>query len=211
VGRRERRCGRRCSPTSSPAPAATTSILLGTDGAVQTFGYAGFLEPLNAYLESGDFDEWFDLEDIYPSVLEANTVEGNVYGMSYYAFGPGMIYRTDIFERYGVSVPTTMEEFEAALATIKAGLAADGITDVYPLTMRAGPGEEPSLDLTGFVYAYAGYPAWFEGGADTVEDDPGEPGPSPTSPAPSATASRPSCAWRASTARPASPPTPGST
>ena len=73
-------------------------VMLGTDGAVQTFGYAGYLEPLNAYLESGDFDEWFDLEDIYPSVLEANTVEGNVYGMSYYAFGPGMIYRTDIFE-----------------------------------------------------------------------------------------------------------------
>ena len=144
-------------------------ILLGTDGAVQTFGYAGYLEPLNAYLESGDYDAWFDLEDIYPSVLEANTVEGNVYGMSYYAFGPGMIYRKDIFDRYGASVPTTMVEFEEAMATIKAGLAADGIRDVYPLTMRAGPGEEPSLDLTGFVYAYAGYPAWFEGGADTVE------------------------------------------
>src|SRR5690606_2823898 len=72
-------------------------ILLGTDGAVQTYGYAGFLEPLNVYLESGDYAEWFDLEDIYPSILEANTVEGNVYGMSYYAFGPGMMYRTDIF------------------------------------------------------------------------------------------------------------------
>jgi sorbitol/mannitol transport system substrate-binding protein len=144
-------------------------LLLGTDGAVQTFGYAGYLEPLNSYLESGDYDAWFDLEDIYPSVLEANTVEGNVYGMSYYAFGPGMIYRRDLFERYGVTVPTTMDEFEAALATIKAGLAADGMNDVYALTMRAGPGEEPSLDLTGFVYAYAGYPAWFEGGADTVE------------------------------------------
>ncbi|MFO7545088.1 MAG: extracellular solute-binding protein [Trueperaceae bacterium] len=145
-------------------------ILLGTDGAVQTYGYAGFLEPLNAYLESGDYDAWFDLEDIYPSILEANTVEGNIYGMSYYAFGPGMMYRTDIFERYDVDVPTTMEEFEAAMAKLKAGLTADGITDVYPLTMRAGPGEEPSLDLTGFVYAYAGYPAWFEGGAATVEE-----------------------------------------
>jgi len=145
-------------------------ILLGTDGAVQTYGYAGFLEPLNAYLESGDFDAWFDLEDIYPSIIEANTVEGNVYGMSYYAFGPGMVYRTDIFDRYDVEVPTTMVEFEAAMAKLKAGLAADGISDVYPLTMRAGPGEEPSLDVTGFVYAYAGYPAWFEGGAATVED-----------------------------------------
>jgi len=145
-------------------------ILLGTDGAVQTFGYAGYLEPLNVYLESGDYDAWFDLEDIYPSVLEANTVEGNIYGMSYYAFGPGMIYRQDIFDRYGVEVPRTMEEFELAMAGLQAGLEADDIDDVYPLTMRAGPGEEPSLDLTGFVYGYAGYPAWFAGGADTVEE-----------------------------------------
>jgi sorbitol/mannitol transport system substrate-binding protein len=145
-------------------------LMLGTDGGIQTYGYAGFLEPLDAYLESGDYDEYFDFEDMYPSVLEANTLEGTIYGMSYYAFGPGMIYRTDIFERYGVEVPTTMEEFEAALRTIRDGLAADGITDVYPLTMRAGPGEEPSLDLTGFVYAYAGYPAWFEGGAVTPDE-----------------------------------------
>ena len=49
------------------------------------------------------------------------------------------------------------------------GLEADGETDIYPLTMRGAPGEEPSLDLNGFVYAYAGYPAWFEGGATTPE------------------------------------------
>jgi len=41
---------------------------------------------------------------------------------------------------------------------------------VYALTMRGAPGEEPSLDLLGFVYAYAGYAAWFEGGPTTPEE-----------------------------------------
>jgi sorbitol/mannitol transport system substrate-binding protein len=145
-------------------------LMLGTDGGIQTYGYAGFLHPLNDYLQSGDYDAYFDFEDMYASVLDANTLEGNVYGLSYYAFGPGMIYRTDIFERYGVTPPTTMAEFETVLATLKEGLARDGVTDVYPLTMRAAPGEEPTLDLAGFVYAYAGYPAWFEGGAVTPDE-----------------------------------------
>jgi maltose-binding protein MalE len=35
--------------------------------------------------------------------------------------------------------------------------------------MRGAPGEEPSLDLAGFGYAYAGYPAWVKGGAVTPE------------------------------------------
>ena len=39
----------------------------------------------------------------------------------------GMFYRTDIFEQYGIEVPTTMDEFTAACATLK----ENGIT---PLT-----------------------------------------------------------------------------
>jgi len=50
------------------------------------------------------------------------------------------------------------------LEKLKRGFERDGITDVYPVTMRGAPGEEPTLDLTGFVYAYSGYASWFEGG-----------------------------------------------
>lgn len=144
-------------------------VMLGSDGAVQTFSYAGYLEPLDGYLETAT--EYFDPDAVYPQFLEANRVNDQLWALPYYSFGAGVIYRRDIFERYGITeFPTTTEEFEAALQTIKDGLAADGITDVYPLTMRGAPGEEPSLDLTGFVYAYAGYPAWFEGGATTPEE-----------------------------------------
>lgn len=144
-------------------------VMLGSDGAVQTFSYAGYLEPLDGYLETAT--EYFDPDAVYPQFLEANTVDGQLWALPYYSFGAGVIYRKDIFDRYGITeFPTTVEGMEEALATIKAGLEADGITDVYPLTMRGAPGEEPSLDLNGFVYAHAGYPAWFEGGATTPEE-----------------------------------------
>jgi ABC-type glycerol-3-phosphate transport system substrate-binding protein len=36
--------------------------------------------------------------------------------------------------------------------------------------MRAAPVQGPSIDIAGFVFAYAGYPAWFEGGPITAAE-----------------------------------------
>lgn len=144
-------------------------VMLGSDGAVQTYAAAGYLEPLTERVKTET--ELFDPSKVYAPFLEANTVNGQLWGLPYYSFGSGAVYRKDIFDKYGIKeFPKTTEELETALKTIKEGLAKDGVTDVYPLTMRGAPGEEPSLDLSGFVYAYAGYPAWFEGGAGTPEE-----------------------------------------
>ena len=144
-------------------------VMLGSDGAVQTFSAAGYLEPLDDYLSTAT--DIFDASKVYQPFLEANTVNGKLWGLPYYSFGAGVVYRKDIFDKYGItSFPETTEGLEQALQTIKEGLAADGVDDVYPLTMRGAPGEEPSLDLSGFVYAYAGYPAWFEGGPTTPDE-----------------------------------------
>lgn len=144
-------------------------VMLGSDGAVQTFSAAGYLEALGPYQAVAP--DLFDPEKIYPPFLEANTVGGKLYALPYYSFGAGAVYRKDLFEKYGITeFPKTTEDMEAVLQTLKDGFAADGITDIYPITMRGAPGEEPSLDLSGFVYAYAGYPAWFEGGPTTPEE-----------------------------------------
>lgn len=144
-------------------------VMLGSDGAVQTFSYAGYLEPLDGYLDGAL--EYFDASKVYGQFLDANRVADKLWALPYYSFGAGVIYRKDIFERYGItSFPSNIADLEVVLRTIETGLKADGITDVYALTMRGAPGEEPSLDLNGFVYAFAGFPAWFEGGAVTPED-----------------------------------------
>jgi len=143
-------------------------VLVGSDGGVQTYGYGGFLEPLDKYFKLYP-SEYFDPKDVYPQFLDANRVEGVLYALPYYSFGAGIIYRKDIFDRYGLTPPKTSEELYQVLEKLKSGLRSEGITDVYPVTMRGAPGEEPTLDLAGFVYAWAGYPAWFKGGAITPE------------------------------------------
>ncbi len=144
-------------------------VMLGSDGAVQTFSYAGYLEPLDDYL--GTAKNYFDADQVYPQFLEANTVDGKLWALPYYSFGAGVIYRKDLFDKYGIDeFPGTVAELEEVLRTIKAGLEADGMDNVHTLTMRGAPGEEPSLDLSGFVYADAGFPAWFEGGPTTPEE-----------------------------------------
>ncbi len=143
-------------------------ILVGTDGGVQTYGYGGFLEPLDKYLEEYP-TEYFDPRDFFPSFLDANRVEGTLYALPYYSFGAGVMYRKDIFDKYGLTPPKDADELYEVLEALKSGLRGDGITDVYPVTMRGAPGEEPTLDVAGFVYAWAGYPAWFEGGATTPD------------------------------------------
>lgn len=146
-------------------------VLVGSDGGVQTYGAGGFLEPLDSYLEEHP-SEYFDPNDVYPKFLDANRMPpgGPLYALPYYSFGAGIIYRKDIFDRYGLTPPKTTDGLLEVLEKLKQGFERDGITDVYPITMRGAPGEEPTLDLAGFVYAYAGYPAWFEGGAITAEE-----------------------------------------
>jgi ABC-type glycerol-3-phosphate transport system substrate-binding protein len=141
-------------------------VLVGTDGGVQTYGYGGFLEPLDEYLKLYP-REYFDPKDVYRQFLDANRVEGVLYALPYYSFGAGIMYRKDIFDKYGLTSPKTADELYQVLEALKSGLRGEGITDVHPVTMRGAPGEEPTLDLAGFVYAWAGYPAWFEGGAMT--------------------------------------------
>ena len=45
--------------------------------------------------------------------------------MPYYSFGAGVIYRKDLFDKYGIKeFPKTVEGLEEAMKTVKAGLEA---------------------------------------------------------------------------------------
>ena len=52
--------------------------------------------------------------------------EGNFYGIPIQAELIGVYYRKDVFAQYGIAVPTTFAEFEAAIATLK----ANGVTPI---------------------------------------------------------------------------------
>jgi maltose-binding protein MalE len=49
-------------------------VLVGSDEAVQAYGYAGYLEPLDEYFKKYP-QEYFDPNDVFPLFLDANRIE----------------------------------------------------------------------------------------------------------------------------------------
>src|SRR5919201_5509676 len=48
--------------------------------------------------------------DLVPGLVEAGTVDGQLYGMPWYAGVRSIVYRTDIFEKHNITPPTTWDE-----------------------------------------------------------------------------------------------------
>jgi multiple sugar transport system substrate-binding protein len=76
---------------------------------------AGQIQPVNAYLKdpaltASDY-QW---EDFFPKFRAAMEVRGAILGPPVMAEYLSLLYRKDVFRRYQVSVPRTLDELEAA-------------------------------------------------------------------------------------------------
>ena len=58
-------------------------------------------------------------DDLIPSFVEAGTADGKTSAVPYYAGSAYVFYRTDLFEKSGLQVPTTMQEFIDAAIKLK--------------------------------------------------------------------------------------------
>ena len=79
------------------------------------FAQRGWLEPLNGLLDDGT------IAAFNPSLLDAAKVDGKVHALPLYADGIHFFYRTDLLEKYGLEVPQTWQEVQAAAQTITEG------------------------------------------------------------------------------------------
>ena len=76
---------------------------------------AGQIQPVNAYLKdpaltASDY-QW---EDFFPKFRAAMEIRGAILGPPVMAEYLSLLYRKDVFRRYQVSVPRTLDELEAA-------------------------------------------------------------------------------------------------
>ena len=78
-----------------------------------TFTSAGAFSPLTDELDGLGGD------DLLPGFVEGATVDGETYAVPYYAGSKYIFYRKDLFEKAGVEVPTTMDEFVDAAVALK--------------------------------------------------------------------------------------------
>lgn len=133
--------------TKLPAEMATGNPpkifdLFGGPGDGQKYAKAGKLLELTAILdELGIKDKFTDLSNFI--------VDGKIYGLPIGASSEGLFYNTEIFSKYGIEPPKTLEELEAAAETLK----KNGIT---PFAMGSSAAWVPLMMVNTMIARYAG-------------------------------------------------------
>lgn len=104
---------------------------------IYEYAKAGWVEALDAYLADGEkTPDWYDYEDILLAFRDGiASVDGVPYALPIAGESRYIGYRTDLFEKYDVKVPTTLDEL---LETAK---LLNGKEDgVYGIIFRGGAG-----------------------------------------------------------------------
>ncbi|MBA2753961.1 MAG: extracellular solute-binding protein, partial [Chloroflexia bacterium] len=91
-----------------------------------------WVDPLDDYLNDPTLTDpaWFAVDDIIPNWIEADSVDGTLYGMPVEGEATIHIYRSDIYQEMGIQPPQTLEELAQSAAAIhtpdRAGMALRG-------------------------------------------------------------------------------------
>lgn len=108
---------------------------------------ASFLEPLNERFQSAD--STYAPDDVIQSLVDVNTVDGNLVAIPFRGGTTMLYYRADFLAEAGIEPPTTMDE----LAEAARALTTDGR---YGLVMRGIPGFEITQDFARLLFAHGG-------------------------------------------------------
>ncbi len=115
--------------------------------ALPTWADMDALEPLDGYL---DKSEKVNRDDYFPSMLEAFTYNGKLYGLPKDASATIMFYNVGMFKKYGVAKPNpdwTWQDMLKAAKTLTRDTDGDGRIDQWGLT---------SPDWWEFVWQFGG-------------------------------------------------------
>ncbi len=102
----------------------------------------------------------------FQAIVENNTVNGALIAMPWFTDAGLFWYRTDLLEKYGLSVPMTWSEFETAAQTIQEGERSSN-PDFYGFVFQGNAYE--GLTCNGLEWQYS------NGGGRIVEDVEGTP------------------------------------
>jgi multiple sugar transport system substrate-binding protein len=107
---------------------------------------AGWYEPLDKYLKNRKLtNPDYDAKDFYGWANQTSTVNKHTVGITINASTYLLFYRKDLFEKYGVKVPKTMDELEEAAKKLTLDTNGDGKIDIYGITIRGKAGQTESI------------------------------------------------------------------
>lgn len=110
-----------------------------------------YVEDLSKYEDGAKDINTFD--QFYAPYLAPMQTDGATFGLPVYGESTWLMYRTDLFEQYGIDgPPTTMDELEADAKIIYE--ASGG--SVAGITLRGAPGIQSVYPWAGFLRAFGG-------------------------------------------------------
>src|SRR5699024_9116930 len=75
---------------------------------------------VGAFADVTDMKKALGGDDLIDSFVDASTVDGKIYAYPFYAGARGVYYRTDLFEKAGIEVPQTIDDFTDAVIDLQA-------------------------------------------------------------------------------------------
>jgi len=115
---------------------------------------AGYVIPLDDLIVTKK-SQYF-AEDFAPKYLDALKFNGKLWGLPYYGHIGIMMYRKDLFQKYGIPVPETTDDLMQAAESLTLDENGDGRTDIYGMAMRAMRGEDNPIISTSWTWVYGG-------------------------------------------------------
>jgi N,N'-diacetylchitobiose transport system substrate-binding protein len=99
--------------TSLSSESETPDVVEVGNTQAPTFTTAGAFSDVTS-----DLADWGG-SDLLPGFVDGATVDGKTYAVPYYAGSKYIFYRKDLFQKAGIEVPTTMDEFVDAAIALK--------------------------------------------------------------------------------------------
>ncbi len=92
-----------------------------------------YLMPRNDLIDK--YSDQYDLDDIPAAAFSGATIDGKIYGIPWGNNTKHLIYRSDLFEQYGLEVPTTWDEIIDACGALADESSVD---QVFTMNLHAG-------------------------------------------------------------------------
>jgi len=119
---------------------------------------AGFLEPLDARIDSTTD---YAPEDFFEPLVDITDVDGVRYGVPFYNYALGYLYRTDIYDEAGLEVPETLDELVSNVQALTT-------SDRTGIAMQPQRGYKIFEEWANWLFA-AGGSIYDESGAPTLD------------------------------------------
>lgn len=110
------------------------------------------VEKLSNYIENDSYR----LDDFKSTALDICSVNGEIYGLPCCTVCNALMYRVDLFNKYKIKVPETMEELAESAWAIQQAVRNDGYEDFFGITARGATG----AGYIGWIFTSTWAPSW---------------------------------------------------